>query len=57
MSLFNKYLNAMGDLALTISDRLKFTKNHRKGVAILDFHNIERWILLPVQTGELLRPK
>ena len=42
MSLFNKYLNAMGDLALTISDRLKFTKNHRKGVAILDFHNIER---------------
>ena len=57
MSLFKKYLNAMGDLALTISDRLKFTKNHRKGVAILDFHNIERWILLPVQTGELLRPK
>ena len=46
----------MGDLDLIHSDRLKFTKNPRKKVAILKFQNSDRYDLLPVQTGELFRP-
>ena len=42
----------MGDLDLIHSDRLKFTKNPRKKVAILKFQNSDRYDLLPVQTSE-----
>ena len=46
----------MGDLDLIHSDRLKFTKNPRKRVAILKSQNSDRYNLLLVERGELFRP-
>ena len=38
-------------------DRFKLARDPKKGVTIFEFYNVDRWVPLTKQTGELFAPK
>ena len=53
-----RHLNVMGNPDLIDLDRLRLTKDSKKGVTIFNFYNgNDRWVPLTKQTGELFAPK
>ena len=52
-----RHLNVTGNLNLISLDRLRLTRDPKKGATVFEFYNSDRWVTLTKQTGEFFAPK